>query len=179
MDSHEASSIVGGTVMINGLHHATIATHDIDRIVNFYVDVVGFSIVSRGGWDVGHEDIDALVGLPGSSCKAAMLQAGNCFLEIFEYLTPRGSPRDPDYPVSDAGFSHIGLNVSDIDAEYVRLAANGMRFHCPPMDVGPPGVLSATYGRDPDGNVVELVEVFSPRHPLYLAKAPQPQFDDA
>jgi len=31
-----------------------------------------------------------------------------------------------------------------------------MRFHCPPQDVGD---LRATYGRDPDGNVVELLEV--------------------
>ena len=162
--------------MINGLHHATIATHDIDRIVGFYVDVVGFTEVSRGGWEVGQDAIDTLVGLPGSSCKAVMLQAGNCFLEVFEYLTPRGAARDPDYPVCDTGFTHIGLNVTDIHAEYARLSANGMRFHCPPLDVGPPGTLCATYGRDPDGNVIELVEVFSPTHPYYLAKAPKPQF---
>jgi hypothetical protein len=51
-----------------------------------------------------------------------------------------------------------------------------MRFHCPPIDVGPPRTLRATYGRDPDGNVVELVEVFSAQHPFFLTKAPQPQF---
>ena len=108
-----------------------------------------------------------------------MLQAGNCFLEFFEYLTPRGAARDPDYPVCDTGLTHIGLNVTGIDAEYERLSANGMRFHKPPIDVGPPGTLRATYGRDPDGNVIELVEVFSAQHPYYLEKAPKPQFAEA
>lgn len=158
--------------MINGLHHATIATHDIDRIVAFYCDVIGFELVSRGGWDVGQDDVDAIVGLKKSSAKAAMLQAGNAFLEVFEYLTPRGAAVDPDRPVSDCGFTHIGLNVHDIDAEYARLCANGMRFHAPPTNVG--GGLRATYGRDPDGNVIELVETTDRAHPFHLAMAPKP-----
>jgi glyoxylase I family protein len=159
--------------MINGLHHATIATHDIDRIVDFYCDVIGFKLVSRGGWEVGQPEIDALVGLEQSSAKAAMLQAGNAFLEVFEYVTPRGAAPDQGRPVCDSGFTHIGLNVVDIDAEYARLSANGMRFHAPPTDVGG-GALRATYGRDPDGTVVELVEVKSREHPFHLAMAPTP-----
>jgi hypothetical protein len=49
------------------------------------------------------------------------------------------------------------LQVTDIEAEYERLKAAGMVFHCPPQSVG--SELVATYGRDPDGNVVELLEV--------------------
>ena len=162
--------------MINGIHHTAIATHDIDRIVSFYVDVIGFSVVSRGGWDPGLADFDRLLDLENSSAKVVTLQAGNSFLEIFEYLTPRGLAKDPNYPVCDTGHTHIGLNVTGIDAEYERLLASGMRFHSPPIDVGPPGTLRATYGRDPDGNVIELVEVFSAQHPLYLEKAPKRQF---
>ena len=40
-------------------------------------------------------------------------------------------------------------------AEYDRLVAAGMRFHCLPVTMGRQ---RATYGRDPDGNVVELLE---------------------
>jgi hypothetical protein len=47
--------------------------------------------------------------------------------------------------------------VTDIDAEYERLKAAGMVFHCPPQAAGKG--FRATYGRDPDGNVVELLEV--------------------
>jgi len=158
--------IKGAKTVINGLHHAAISTHDIERIVDFYVDIIGFTLVSRGGWAVGRDEIDGLVGLKASSSKTAILQTGNGFLEIFEYLTPRGAPRDPDYPVCDTGFTHIGLNVTGIDAEFERLSAAGMRFHGPPIDAG---ALRAAYGRDPDGNVVELIEVLSADHPFRLA----------
>ena len=61
---------------------------------------------------------------------------------------------EADRPVCDHGFTHIALLVTDMDAEYERLTAAGMRFHCPPG-----GNTRAIYGRDPDGNVVELMEV--------------------
>ena len=61
----------------------------------------------------------------------------------------------------DHGITHICLDVTDIDEEYERLKAAGMLFHCPPQDVGD-GV-RCTYGCDPDGNIVEIVEVSNPR----------------
>ena len=55
--------------------------------------------------------------------------------------------------------------MDDIDAEYERLQAAGMLFHCPPVDYG---TVKTTYGRDPDGNVIELQEIKSPDDPLAL-----------
>ena len=60
---------------------------------------------------------------------------------------------DPNRPVCDHGITHIAFEVDDLDAEYDRLKAAGMRFHCPPQNLG---VSRVTYGRDPDGNVLEL-----------------------
>jgi len=162
--------------MINGIHHTAIATHDIERLIAFYCDVVGFELVLRSGWEVGNTPLDNLVGLKESSAKVAMLSAGNTFLELFEYASPRGEKQPGDRPVCDPGLTHIGLNVTDIDAEFERLSRNGMRFHSPP--IGDRGTVRAAYGRDPDGNVVELLELFTAGHPFYLAKAPKPQFDD-
>ena len=51
----------------------------------------------------------------------------------------------------------------DIDKEYERLAAAGMRFHCAPVQNGD---AKMTYGRDPDGNVIELLEFLNPNDPL-------------
>ena len=67
-----------------------------------------------------------------------------------------GKAGDPNRPVCDQGITHICLQVTDIDAEYARLSAAGMRFHCAPQTA--PGLCRATYGRDPDGNIVELIE---------------------
>ncbi len=47
--------------------------------------------------------------------------------------------------------------VDDCQADYERLVAAGMDFHCPPMGGGTGAKL--TYGRDPDGNIIELLEL--------------------
>jgi len=41
-----------------------------------------------------------------------------------------------------------------------------MTFHCPPQELGMD--VRTTYGRDPDGNVIELQEVLSAASPIAL-----------
>jgi catechol 2,3-dioxygenase-like lactoylglutathione lyase family enzyme len=86
-----------------------------------------------------------------------MLRLGNAYLELFQYSAPEPGQGDPNRRVCDPGITHLCLDVTDVDAEYARLSAVGMVFHSPPQDVAP-GVRTV-YGRDPDGNVVELQEV--------------------
>ncbi|MBU6207858.1 MAG: VOC family protein, partial [Alphaproteobacteria bacterium] len=62
----------------------------------------------------------------------------------------------PDRPVNDVGYTHICVTVDDIEAEYARLTALGIPFHCSPRHAA--GLCKATYLRDPDGNIVELME---------------------
>ena len=85
--------------MIRGIHHVALATADIDRLVDFYRDVLGFEIVSRSGWDRGSAEIDAIVGLKDSSARTGVLKADNLFVEVFQYLSPRGRPGGPGRPV--------------------------------------------------------------------------------
>ena len=159
--------------MINGIHHVALSTADLDRLVAFYRDVLGFEVVYEGGWKQGNRMIDGIVGLHDSAARSAMLRANNTHIEVFEYSNPPGAPVDPARPVSDHGYTHFCIDVSDIDAEYERLSAAGMTFHCPPpsSDELGGGSIRATYGRDPDGNVVELQEVLDPAHPMYLGLA--------
>ena len=142
--------------MIRGVHHTSITTADRDRLVAFYRDLLGFEVVSESEWSGGNPAADTIFGLKDSAVRMAMLRASNAYLEIFEFARPEGRPADPDRPVCDLGVTHICLCVSDIQAEYARLSAAGMRFHCPPQAAGAVG--AATYGRDPDGNIVELIE---------------------
>ncbi len=155
--------------MIRGVHHVAISTPDLARIVAFYRDVIGAEVVYEGGWPAGSEIIDEIVGLKGSHAKQAMLRMGNAYLEFFEYVSPEGASKDPNYPVNDHGYTHFCLDVKDIDAEYARLTAAGVRFNCPPPHF-PEGAIRATYGRDPDGNVIELQEILDVEHDFALER---------
>lgn len=143
--------------MIKGIHHTAISTGDIDRSLRFYKDLLGFEEVFNFAWQAGNTLIDSITGLQDSAAHVVMLRAGNACVELFQYAAPEPQTGDPRRPVCDHGITHLCLEVSDVEHEYERLKAAGMHFHCPPQRAG--SGLRATYGRDPDGNVVELLEV--------------------
>ena len=152
--------------MINGIHHTAISTPDLDRALGFYRDLLGATVVTDFEWPAGLDVADRIVGLRSSSARAVLLRLGNAMIELFEFRAPTPRSGDPERPVCDHGITHICLDVSDVDAEYDRLLGAGMRFHCPPQDLG---AVRTTYGRDPDGNVIELQEVTDPASPVALA----------
>jgi glyoxylase I family protein len=162
--------------MIRGVHHVAIHTPDIDRLVAFYRDVVGFEVVesSRTEWD-NNPYIDQIIGMKGTAAKCVMMRAANVYVEFFEYQRPASRNADRLLP-SDHGYTHICLDVDDARAEWERLSKNGMTFHGPPVEVGPGHV--TIYGRDPDGNLIEIQQLptsqdMSVVH-LKGYKAPQP-----
>jgi catechol 2,3-dioxygenase-like lactoylglutathione lyase family enzyme len=151
--------------MIRGIHHTAISTADLERSVRFYRDLLGFEEIFTSGWERGADRADKITGLTDSSARLVMLKAGNAYIEIFQYSSPQARAGDPNRPACDHGITHLCLDVRDIQAEYERLKTAGMAFHCPPQETG--GV-SATYGRDPDGNIVELLEVKDKANPIAL-----------
>jgi catechol 2,3-dioxygenase-like lactoylglutathione lyase family enzyme len=157
--------------VINGLHHVALSTPDIERLTAFYTDVLGFDVVDwKGGWERGNPLIDKIVGLNDSSAKQVMLRAGNLYLEVFEYLSPPPKRAEGDRPVCDHGYTHFALDVTDLQSEYERLLKSGMRFHHPPVFDHEQG-LASTYGRDPDGNVIEIQEVLNPNHVFHSSRS--------
>ncbi len=156
--------------MINGVHHVAMSTGDLDRIVAFYTEHLGFDVVMKSEWNANRPEIDKILGLEKSAARQRMLKAGNTYLEVFEYSSPEPKPGDPNRPVNDHGYTHFCLDVTDIDAEYERLLAAGMTFHCAPAPAEKlgSGKIRAIYGRDPDGNVIELQEILDPTIPFSL-----------
>jgi glyoxylase I family protein len=141
--------------MIKGFHHAAISTPNLQRCINFYTNVIGGEVAWDFGWDKGTPEADEVTGVQNSAAKAAMLKIGETFLEVFEFSAPDQTPRSTERPVNLHGITHICLEVTDINGEYERLKAAGMKFNCPPQSQDGS---SMVYGRDPDGNTVELIE---------------------
>lgn len=153
--------------MINGIHHIAISTSNFEQIIAFYCNVIGAEFVSEGGWEKGTDSFDQIIGLKDSSARQAMLKLSNVYIEVFEYYTPKPKLKDPNYPPSDHGHTHICLDVTDIHVEYERLVNAGMKFNAPPGDFVD-GAIRATYGRDPDGNIVEIQEILNKDFPFYM-----------
>jgi len=139
--------------VIRGVHHLAISTPDLERFVDHYRRWFGFERVGDGGWDAGNERIDTMVGLKDSHARYAFIRLGNLHIEVFQYGS--NEPQDVRPRMCDRGITHLCLYCDDVVEEYERLKALGMHFHCPPGE----GDLRATYGRDCDGNVVELLQI--------------------
>lgn len=139
---------------IRRVHHIAISTPDLERLVSFYRDVFGFEVIEEFEWEKGYQAADQVTGLKDSAAKAIMLKGGDFHMEIFEFQSPPQTPLNPDRPVCDHGLTHFSFEVTDVQAVYDRLKKAGVLFHCPPVKLGDLG--TATYGRDPDGNVIEL-----------------------
>lgn len=141
---------------IRGVHHVAISVPDLEKARAFYVDILGCTECARTEWKRA-EVPDRILDLKGTAAKLMMLRAGdNFFLELFEFSAPDPGPLDTNRPVVKYGYTHFCFEVSDIAAVHKRLAAAGMRFHCDPQ-ASPNS--TATYGRDPFGNVIELIEI--------------------
>jgi catechol 2,3-dioxygenase-like lactoylglutathione lyase family enzyme len=144
--------------MIRGIHHISMHSRNFDRMIRFYCEGFGFVPVGREFRWENNPSMDKGMGLTKSSGRGIMLKAGNCFLEMFEFYTPQGRDAPPLQP-QDRGYTHFCVDVTDIAAERERLGKLGMTFvHSEIFDNG---VTKAVYGKDIDGNIIELMETGS------------------
>jgi catechol 2,3-dioxygenase-like lactoylglutathione lyase family enzyme len=149
--------------MINGIHHASLATTDLDRMMGFYRDLLGLEEGVGGAFEPGFVELETIVGMKDIAGRATTLKAGNIQIEFFEYHQPVPRPVERR-PACDAGIRHLAFDVTDIYGEYRRLAAAGVEFLSEPQLMDNVSVISV-YGRDPDGNIFELQEIL-PASPL-------------
>ncbi len=143
--------------MIVGIHHTAISTPDLDRAIAFYRDLFGFEVEFDFPWDESNEDFKRTHAAPETKGRVVMLARDAARLEIFEYQKPAPNAADPDRDNAAQGICHFCIEVKDIDAEYARLKAAGMPFQSEPV---PQAYIKCCYGRDPDGNIIELIEYF-------------------
>ena len=141
--------------MIKGINHIGISVSNLDRSIEFYRELLGLEVAVRRVFEGAQ--YERLLALRGTRGTVALLKSHNAQIELFEFTNPSPKPGDPNRPVCDHGITHICVEVTDIEGEYERLKAAGVTFHCNPLDFS--GVAKAIYGRDPDGNVFELLEI--------------------
>ena len=133
------------------VHHLAISVQNIDKAVQFYRDYLGFQVE----WDRRGIVSAEVVGLPDADARQIMLKGYGLRVELFKYFTPKGQKIKPNRQC-DFGITHFALSVKDIHTIYQRLVENGVQFNCPPLNFRPGAW--ATYLKDPEGIMIELIE---------------------
>jgi len=140
-----------------GLHHTALSTPDAERLVAFYRDHFEFVVAFDFAWDEQNAAFRRTHAAPETRGRVVMLERGPSRLEIFEYEKPAPRPARGLPGNADHGLCHLAFEVKDIDAEVARLRAANVPFLSDPV---PQAYVKVCYGRDPDGNLFELIEWF-------------------
>jgi catechol 2,3-dioxygenase-like lactoylglutathione lyase family enzyme len=139
--------------MILGVHHPALAVPDMQKALDFYCGVLGFESVMEAEIPSGVEVMNDAMGVPDAGCKVRIVRKGNSCIELFEFNS--STQGTPERPVSRQGITHFALATDDIEKDYEHLVNNGVSFNTPPFGASPSRF---AYGRDPFGNVIELLE---------------------
>ena len=137
------------------IRHTGIVVSDLEKSKNFYCNLLGFKVKKE--MDEHGEFIDNFSDLTDvlvTTCKTT-LENG----DMVELLYYKSHPETPDMQrkITQIGCSHIALTVKNLDEVYDRLLSSGVEFNSPPQ-YSPDGKAKATFCKDPDGSLVELVE---------------------
>jgi len=145
---------------VSAVDSVSLTVSDMDKAVDFYTRVLTFEKVADR--EVAGEDYEHLLGVFGSRLRAVRLRLGNEYIELVQFLAPRGRPFPIDSRSNDRWFQHIAIIVSDMRAAYSRLRS----FNVEHASSGPQrlpdwnaaaGGIEAFYFRDPDGHYLEVL----------------------
>jgi catechol 2,3-dioxygenase-like lactoylglutathione lyase family enzyme len=146
--------------LVNGVDSVGLTVSDLDRSVEFFSKVLSFEKVSEV--EVDGPAYEQLYGVFGVRAKIARMRLGDEFLELTEFVAPRGRPAPLDARSNDRSFQHVAIVVRDMDRAYralrehkVQHASSGPQ-RLPDWNKSAAGI-QAFYFRDPDGHPLEVL----------------------
>lgn len=144
--------------MLLNMRHAGIVVHNLERMLRFWRDVMGLQVVI----DFREEGrfIDTVQGLSGVRLCMIKLRApdGSMIELLHDEAHPTPPPEHND--LCDRGIRHLAFTVADVEAAWETLRRAG----CPTLSepvTAPDGKARLFFARDPEGNLMEIVQVLS------------------
>ena len=138
-------------------NHTSFTVSDLDRTCGFFVDALGFKLISHAphGQVVIHNIID----VDGANIEVAYVEGPGHLLKLIQYLAPAKHDKVVAQPC-DTGFAHLAFDVTDVDAAIAASQVYGFRPINPPttIDKGPNTGSRVVNLRDPDGVTIEYIE---------------------
>src|SRR6266852_5339235 len=147
--------------LVDGVDAIGITVSDMDRAADFYSKVLTFEKVSDT--EVAGENYEHLEGVFGLRIRVVRMRLGHEFIELTEYLAPKGRPIPADSRSNDRWFQHIAIIVNDMDQAYVWLRRHNVAHISPAPQRLPDwnpnaGGIRAFYFKDPDGHALEILQ---------------------
>ena len=138
------------------VRHIGITVNDLDKMLNFYGKFLGFS-QQKVALEQG-EYIDNFSSLENVRVTTAKLSntRDEVMIELLKYHSHEG--RSERSELINTGITHFALTVPDLNSLYEDLLNEGIEFNAPPQK-SPDGNALVTFCRDPEGNLLEVVEV--------------------
>jgi len=146
--------------LVSGVDSIAMTVSDLDRSVEFYTRVLSFEKIAEA--EAQGSDFEHLEGVFGSHTRMARLRLGGEFIELIQFLAPRGQPAPHDLRANDRAFQHIAIITSDMERAYQWLRANKVEHastspqRLPDWNKNAAGI-QAFYFRDPDGHFLEVL----------------------
>lgn len=156
------SPAAGSDWAYESIFHFTVNVSDFECSLAFY-QTLGFQLL-RDNRDVVWPDFVAEnFGMTRAQGRGALLALGpephHVRLDLLEWLEPRWEGPPPGVPIEERVPRIIAIRTRNVRAAYEDLRARGVEFVRPPRDPDPAlGIESVVCCRDPDGNLIELIE---------------------
>lgn len=153
-----------------GWGHININVRDLEQSVAFYrklgfdifIPAIPYLALEQGEAKPLPEDAAAALGVPsGTKGRACIMQLDDGFpkLDLTELETPE--PRAP-LRNQDVGCVRVCLITEDLPATVARLKSEGVTFLSEPK-VGHAELADVAVCKDPDGTLIELLQVYLER----------------
>lgn len=127
--------------------HVEIGVDDMDRMVDWYVRVLGFQV--EKSWTVDE--------LPGVRLTYLRHPSG-WRMEFASGVTGPRTPRAADFgsAFQMRGMQHLCFRVADVDAAMAAVASRGVKAFFPATDFPVGAERRVAFIQDPEGNVIEF-----------------------
>jgi catechol 2,3-dioxygenase-like lactoylglutathione lyase family enzyme len=153
--------VLAQTPLVRAVDSIGLTVSDADRSAAFFTDVLSFEKVSDT--EVTGEAYEHLQGVFGLRMRVVRMRLGDEFIELTEYLAPRGRPIPADARSHDHSFQHIAIITADMARAYqwlrkhkVEHASSGPQ-RLPDWNKNAGGI-EAFYFKDPDGHALEILQ---------------------
>jgi lactoylglutathione lyase len=146
------------------IHHVALAVSNMERSIAFYRNILGFR--KTLDMPLGSPSLDRLLRLrPGTTGRSVILQQGLSTIGEVELVQFSPAPTTPTPAKGAGGLGAFLLSFEvrgeELDAVYQRLLEKGIGCYSEPQALELPGygVTRAVVFEDPDGQLIELIQL--------------------